>query len=124
MKYLIDANSVIYLADNAYPKLIARIGDVDVGAIGLSAIVFAELILGANQGKSPRVDKLALITEEMPLLPFDEAAARAYGKIPFRRGSFDRLLAAHALSLGLKVITTNLRDFADVPGLKVEDWTR
>ena len=123
MRYLIDANSVIYLSDNAYPKLIKRVGNMEVGSIGLSAIVFAELVLGANQGKPPRVDRLASITDEMPLLPFDEAAARAYGKIPFKRGSFDRLLAAHALSLDLKIITTNRRDFADIPGLKVEDWT-
>lgn len=124
MRYLIDANSVIYLSANAYPKLNARVGQMEVGTIGMSAIVFAELILGANQGKPPQADKLAFITEEMPLLPFDEAAARAYGKIPFKRGSFDRLLAAHALSLGLSVITTNVRDFADVPGLAVEDWTK
>ena len=123
MRYLIDANSVIYLSTKAYPRLNARIGEMEVGSIGMSAIVFAELILGANQGKPPRVDLLAFMMEEMPLIPFDELAARAYGNIPFKRGSFDRLLAAHALSLGLKIITTNVRDFADIPELKVEDWT-
>jgi tRNA(fMet)-specific endonuclease VapC len=57
-------------------------------------------------------------------LPFDDAAARAYARMPFRRGRFDRLLAAHALSLDATVVTNNLSDFADIPGLKVEDWTR
>ncbi|MFZ1368469.1 MAG: VapC toxin family PIN domain ribonuclease, partial [Sphingorhabdus sp.] len=42
---------------------------------------------------------------------------------PFKRGNFDRLIAAHALSLGLTIISQNTRDFADVPGLKVENWT-
>jgi len=123
VRYLIDANSVIYLTENLYPKLTTRVSQMEVGSIGLSAIVFAELIVGAKRGKPPRLDRLASIAGEMPLLPFDEAAARAYGEIPFRRGSFDRLLAAHALSLGMEIITTNVRDFADIPGLQVEDWT-
>ncbi|MFM2410506.1 MAG: hypothetical protein RL481_1334, partial [Pseudomonadota bacterium] len=54
---------------------------------------------------------------------FDEAAARAYASIPFKRGTFDRLIAAQALSLDLTVISSNSKDFADVPGLKVENWT-
>ena len=44
-------------------------------------------------------------------------------KLPFKRGSFDRLIGAHALSLGLTLITANQRHFADMPGLKVENWT-
>ena len=59
----------------------------------------------------------------MPILPFDEAAARCYAQLPFRRGRFDRLLAAHALSLGSTVITDNEADFADIPGLTIENWT-
>src|SRR3546814_17227019 len=60
----------------------------------------------------------------IPLVPFDESAARAYSKLPFRRARFDRLLAAHALSLDVVVITNNEGDFADVPGLRIENWTR
>ena len=44
-------------------------------------------------------------------------------QLPFKRGSYDRLIAAHALSLGLTVVTGNTKHFADVPGLKVENWT-
>ena len=43
--------------------------------------------------------------------------------LPFKRARFDRLLAAHALSLGVTIITNNESDFADVPGLTVENWT-
>ena len=53
----------------------------------------------------------------------DEAAAREYAKLPFKRARFDRLLAAHALSIGATVVTNNEADFADVPGLKIENWT-
>ena len=60
----------------------------------------------------------------IPLLAFDEAAARAYAHLPFKRARFDRLLAAHALSIGATIITNNEVDFADVAGLKIENWTR
>ena len=57
------------------------------------------------------------------MLDFDFKAAVAYAAIPFKRASYDRLIAAHALSHGLTVVTANVADFADVPGLLVEDWT-
>jgi tRNA(fMet)-specific endonuclease VapC len=56
------------------------------------------------------------------VLPFDKVAARTYATMPFRRARFDRLIAAHALSLDLTLVTANVRDFADVPGLRVENW--
>jgi tRNA(fMet)-specific endonuclease VapC len=59
---------------------------------------------------------------EVLVLSFDSEAARIYATIPFRRASYDRLIAAHALALGLTVITGNVKHFADVPGLKVENW--
>jgi len=59
----------------------------------------------------------------VPLVAFDEAAARASAGLPFKRTRFDRLLAAHALSIGAIVVTNNEADFADVTGLKVENWT-
>ena len=54
---------------------------------------------------------------------FDKAAVREFERLPFRRARFDRMLAAHALSIGATVVTANLGDFGDVPGLQVEDWT-
>ncbi|MCI4588567.1 type II toxin-antitoxin system VapC family toxin [Sphingobium sp. BYY-5] len=124
MRYLIDTNCCLYLFASQYPRLNARILATDKGDIGLSAIVFAELALGSMNGKAPPMAALELLAMQMPLLPFDATAARSYGALPFRRGRFDRLLAAHALALGLTVITRNLADFADIPGLKVEDWTQ
>ncbi|HYZ49124.1 MAG TPA: PIN domain-containing protein, partial [Sphingomonas sp.] len=58
------------------------------------------------------------------VFPFDAAAARTYARLPFRGGSFDRLIAAHALALGLVLVTNNERDFVDVPNLLVENWTK
>ncbi len=60
--------------------------------------------------------------ELVPIIPFEPSAARAFSRLPLKRGSYDRLIAAHALSLGLVLVTNNERDFADVPGLKIENW--
>jgi tRNA(fMet)-specific endonuclease VapC len=120
---MLDANSVINLLSGEFPKLTVRVQDTDAGAIGISSIAFAEVALGSENAKPPRPDVLAWLIEEIPLLPFDEAAARTYSRLPFKRGSFDRLIAAHAISLGLVVITRNTRDFAEAPGLQVENWT-
>lgn len=118
-----DANAVIHLIADAFPALTKRVADTEAGAIGVSSIAFAEVVWGSANGKPPILPLLEAFVREIPLLPFDEAAARAYAQIPFKRGTFDRLIAAQALSLDLIVISANVRDYADVPGLKVENWT-
>lgn len=123
MRFLIDTNCCIYLFANSFPKLTERVADTAVGDIGISAISFAELALGTSHGKLPDRKALDLLARQMPVQPFDEAAARAYAELPFRRGSYDRLIGAHALSLELTVITRNEADFADIPGLRIENWT-
>ncbi|WP_448538015.1 PIN domain-containing protein [Sphingobium yanoikuyae] len=122
--YLLDTNSCIFLFAGTYPGLVKRAAACRSGDLALSTIVLAELALGSANGKIPPVELLDAFLEEVVLLPFNDAAARAYARMPFRRGRFDRLLAAHALSLDATVVTNNLSDFADIPGLKVEDWTR
>ena len=124
MKFLIDANCVIYLFAGNHPALSRRVEDTGQGDIGLSTIVLAELLMGVAQGKPPSSEALEVLSRQMPVISFDEDAARAYAQIPFRRGRYDRLLAGHALSLGVSIITANGKDFADVPNLKIEDWTQ
>jgi tRNA(fMet)-specific endonuclease VapC len=121
--YLIDANCAIYSMIDADAPISRRIADADEGDIGISVINFAEIALGTNFGKPPPSEVLEAFVAAIPLIAFDEAAAREYARLPFKRARFDRLLAAHALSIGAVVITNNEADFADVPGLKVENWT-
>jgi tRNA(fMet)-specific endonuclease VapC len=123
MRYMMDANTIVHLLSQGYPALTARVADTEAGAICVSSIAFAEVVWGSANGKPPILPMLNAFVTEIPVLPFDEAAARTYSKIPFKRGTFDRLIAAHALSLGLTVITRNTRDYKDVPGVQVEDWT-
>ena len=123
MRYLIDTNCCIYLFAGTHPALTRRISDTVEGEIGLSTIVLAEFALGLQTDGVLPDARLDLLVEQMPVQPFDQSAAEAYARLPFRRGRFDRLLAAHALSRGLTLITNNPRDFDDIPGLTVENWT-
>jgi len=122
MKYLLDSNVLIAIGLDTDDKIVARAGQCDEGDIVTSAIVFAEVLHGSERGKPPPLEVLALMAEEIPVLPFDDKAAKAYASVPFKRASYDRLIAAHAVSHGLIVVTANEADFADVPGLVVENW--
>jgi tRNA(fMet)-specific endonuclease VapC len=120
---MIDANAAVYAMDVGNERLKARLADCDAGSVGISTISYAEFAYGTYVGKPPAPAVLEAFIAAIPLLPFDEAAAREYARLPFKRARFDRLLAAHALSIGATVVTNNEADFADVPGLKVENWT-
>jgi tRNA(fMet)-specific endonuclease VapC len=123
MRYLIDSDCAIYAMVDADSPLVARIAECEPGDIGISAISLGEVALGSELGKPPSLGILEAFVAAIPIVPFDEAAARTYARLPFKRARFDRLLAAHALSIGATVITNNEIDFADVPRLMVENWT-
>lgn len=122
-RYLIDSDLAIYaMGGEVDSPLNRQLAACYPGDVAISAISFAEVALGTWMGKPPRQDILDAFVSVIPILPFDDAAARAYARLPFKRARFDRLLAAHALALGAIVVSNNEADFADVPGLKVENW--
>lgn len=123
IRYLIDANCAVYAMDGGYPALRQQLEACTPGEVAISVISFAEVAYGTYVGKPPSPKLLEAFVSAVPLASFDEAAAREYARLPFKRARFDRLLAAHALSIGATVVTNNESDFADVPGLKVENWT-
>ncbi|PZQ22667.1 MAG: VapC toxin family PIN domain ribonuclease [Sphingopyxis macrogoltabida] len=123
MRYLIDSNAAVYAMDAGHEALTQRIADCAPGEIAMSVISYAEVAFGTYVGKPPPPAVLEAFVQAIPLLPFDEAAAREYARLSFKRARFDRLLAAHALSIGATVITNNEADFVDVPGLTIENWT-
>lgn len=122
-RYLLDTDCSIYAMLGTHPALREKLAECEPGEVAISAISFAEIMLGENLGHPPDVEVIEDFVSVVPIVAFDEAAARAYSELPFKRARFDRLLAAHALSIGAAVITNNEADFADVPGLKVENWT-
>ncbi len=123
IRYLLDTDCAIYAMLGSHPSLRPRLAALDPGEVAISSISYAEILLGENMGKEPEAEAIRDFVSVVPVLPFDAAASHAYAQLPFRRARFDRLLAAHALSIGATVVTNNEADFADVPGLMVENWT-
>ncbi len=123
MKYLLDSNIIIYLTMNTNSNVVQRAAECDEGEMVTSAIAFAEVVYGSLNEQPPPFEQLQVFVEEVPVLDFDYKAALAYATLPFKRASYDRLIAAHALSHSLIVVTHNEQHFADVPGLVVENWT-
>jgi tRNA(fMet)-specific endonuclease VapC len=123
VKYLLDTNIIVALTKNADENVVMRAAQCDVGDMVTSSIALAEVAFGTERGDPPTMELLRAFVEEVPVLDFDYKAALAYAQLPFKRASFDRLIAAHAVSQDLIVVTGNEKDFADVPGLQVENWT-
>lgn len=123
MKFLLDSNTIIDLLIGTKPALFARVTACEAGDLAVSTISFGEVAHGSARGKAPPMAVLETFLREVALVDFDREAALRYAALPFKRSSFDRLIGAHALSLGLTLITNNIRDFADIPGLRVENWT-
>ena len=123
--FLLDANICIYLMEGVSSEARERVEACRPGEVATSAIAYAEVMRKVPTGDPVKVAQAEAIFRVVTVLPFDIAAARAYALMPFKRGTFDRLLiAAHAMALDLTFITNNERDFMDVAGLKMANWTR
>ena len=128
-RYMLDTNMCIYLMKNQPEQVARRFAECHVGDVVMSAITFAELEYGvaASANKKREHANLAALVEDIPVAPFDAAAASAYGPIRFatrenKRDHLDKLIAAHAVSLKVMLVTNNLKDFAKYPGVRTENW--
>lgn len=131
MKCLLDTNICIYLIKKKPLDVLQKFNAYQVGEIGLSAITVSELQFGVQKSRYPTRNQGALEQFLTPLtiVDFDRDAAIAYGQLRAeleRRGqpigSLDMLIAAHALSLDVILVTNNTREFSRVPKLKVTNW--
>lgn len=129
MAYLIDTNIAIHARDGT-DSVLDKLAEHD-GAILLSALSLAELERGLYKDLAAtalRQARLAILLQYIPVLPFDAAAAHAYGRIIAQCGwargrDYDRMIAAHAISTGAVLVTDNETDFRDIPGVSIENWT-
>ena len=127
---MLDTNICIYLMKHQPAQVRQRFAECYVGDVVISAITLAELEFGvASSAKSRTRNQAALdsFLEDIVVAPFEGTAARAYGPIRAAnqaRGqdALDKLIAAHAVSLGVTLVTNNEGDFQRFRGLKIENW--
>jgi tRNA(fMet)-specific endonuclease VapC len=127
---LLDTNICIYIRNARPPEVLARFRQYRLGEVGISSVVAAELAYGvAKSGSARNRQALDLMLATLNIMPFDADAIWAYGELRAdldRRGTpigtFDTMIAAHALSLDATLVTNNLREFSRVPGLKLVNW--
>jgi tRNA(fMet)-specific endonuclease VapC len=128
--HLLDTNTCIYIINQRPPEAIERFRELALGAVGISSITVGELVYGISKGRSSK-NRMVLENFLLPLavMPFDTEASWKYGEVRQKLeqkgtpiGPLDTLIAAHALSLGATLVTNNLKEFARVEGLELENW--
>jgi len=126
LKYMLDTNICIYLMKEQPDFLVEKFACLRRGEVGISAVTLGELYCGLNRHNSAA--QIAALLDKLETLPFDDRAAVAFGdlyrRFPSRRGSFDRMIAAHALAADATLVTNNAADFTIYvdAGLRVENW--
>jgi tRNA(fMet)-specific endonuclease VapC len=130
LKYLLDTNIVIYVIKNR-PLSVLKSFNQNQGRMAISSITLAELAHGVEKSADPARNLTVVedFVSRLEVLPYDERAAWRYGLIRAaleRQGTpigvNDLHIAGHARSLGLVIVTNNLREFERVPGVSVENW--
>jgi len=132
MKLLLDTNICIYIIKQKPAHVLKRFLEFQIGDIGISTITLSELRYGVAKSANREKNAKALDEFTIPLevVSYDEAAAHVYGDIRASLekagtpiGSMDMLIAAHAVSLGIPLVTNNTREFIRIPSLNLIDWT-
>ncbi len=130
-KYLLDTNICIYLMKHQPPEVHERFAACFVGDVVISAVTLAELEFGiaCSRLEVQAANRLALegLLEDIMVAPFDAQAAKAYGPIRAdykerNRDALDKLIASHAVALGVTLVTNNEADFVNYACLVVENW--
>lgn len=131
MRYLLDTDTCIYIAKVQPPAVTRRLAGLADGDAGMSVISFFELVFGAYKSGRPEANLVVLerLRSRIPAVPLTAAVAHEYGRLRAHLekqgtpiGTFDLLIAAQALNLDVTLVTNNTREYARVPGLKLENW--
>ena len=132
MKYMLDTNICIYIIKKKPYKVVETLKRMVIGDVFISAITQAELEYGVAKSQQREKNKIALTSFLSPLeiLPFSHNAAVIFGQIRATLetkgqiiGAYDLLIAAHALSENLILVTNNTNEFSRIPSLLIENWT-
>jgi tRNA(fMet)-specific endonuclease VapC len=128
-RFMLDTNICIYLMKNQPEQVARRFAECYLGDVVISAVTFAELEFGVEVSSDPERERrnLDALIEDIPVVPFDQLAARAYGSVRVvsrdrKRDQLDKMIAAHAIALNVILVTNNQKDFTIYPTLRTENW--
>jgi len=130
LKYMLDTNIVIYTMKNR-PQTVKQHFQRHHGRMAVSTVTLGELVFGAehSQQVERNLADIEAMMARLDVLPFDESAAYHFGQIRAALyglgkpiGPYDMMIAGHARSLGLKLITNNMQEFYRIEGLQLENW--
>ncbi|MFC5759819.1 type II toxin-antitoxin system tRNA(fMet)-specific endonuclease VapC [Rhizobium sp. GCM10022189] len=130
LKYMLDTNICIFTVKNR-PQHVREAFNRHHGQLCMSSISLMELIYGAEKSAAPERNLSVVegFAARLEVLAYDEIAAAHTGQLRAELarggtpiGPYDQLIAGHARSRGLILVTNNRREFDRVPGLRVEDW--
>jgi tRNA(fMet)-specific endonuclease VapC len=128
---MLDTDICIYTIKRKPLNVLKRLEKLQPGMVFMSAVTFAELMNGAKKSNfvDDNIRRLNALSEIIDVLPFDKDAAVVYGDVRSvleKRGEViganDLLIAAHALSMNLTLVTNNVKEFERVCGLNIENW--
>lgn len=131
LKYLLDTNIVIYTMKNR-PQQVKKHFLQHQGRMAISAVTLGELVFGAEHSRQVErnLTDIEGLSARLEVLPFENKAAYHFGQIRaalYRAGRpigpYDMMIAGQARASGLILVTNNLKEFQQVPGLILEDWT-
>lgn len=130
LRYLLDTNALSEVVRQPAGVVARRIAAAGEDSICTSIVVACELRYGAMRKGSPVLnEKIEQLLSDVEILPLDEGVDRRYADLRMQLeqagqpiSAHDMLIAAHALALGLTMVTANVREFRRVPGLAVENW--
>jgi tRNA(fMet)-specific endonuclease VapC len=133
MEFLLDTNICIYIIKKKPVVVFEKFKNLTVGDVGISSITLAELQYGIEKSSNSVKNREALekFLTPVEIIEYGYEATVEYGKIRFELerkgvpiGPLDMLIASHAKSLGVILVTNNVREFERIAGLRIENWIK
>jgi tRNA(fMet)-specific endonuclease VapC len=130
LKYMLDTNIVIYTMKNR-PQTVREAFQRHYGQMCISSVTYMELVYGAERSSNPErnLNEIEGFAARLEVLPYDNGAAVHTGQVRAELaargtpiGPYDQMIAGHARSMGLVVVTNNSKEFSRVDGLRLENW--
>jgi len=131
LDFILDTNICIYIIKEKPPQAAVKFSSLKPGTVAMSMITHAELLFGANRSNQREKSHLILqeLTSIIPVLPIEQPVAEHYADIRsdlttkgLLIGNNDLWIAAHCRSIGITLVTNNLKEFSRVKGLKLDNW--